>query len=355
MTFPDREAETAAEHGTSVISSSVLREVKVEDAVGLVLAHDLTQIVPGTFKGRLFRKGHRISEQDISKLKDIGKEHLYVIDLAPSDLHEDDAALRMAVALAGEHVAYGDPHEGKVSLKSEINGLAAIDPDFVHTVNAAGEVALATILNHQVVRQGDTLAATRVIPLIVPEAKVADVERLAAKYRNEHGGRAPVAVRPLRRMRAGLLTTGTEVFSGRIADKFGPAVRAKLESLGSEVAEQRFAPDDRHTIVKEIRYFLGQGYDMILVSGGMSVDPDDRTPGAIAAAGADIVSYGTPMLPGSMLLFGYLEGVPIFGLPGCVMHDPYTSFDVLLPRVLAGDVIVREDIITMGYGGLYRG
>jgi molybdenum cofactor synthesis domain-containing protein len=352
MTFPDPEAE--AKPGTIVIGSSVLREVKVEEAVGLVLAHDLTQIVPGTFKGRLFRKGHRVSQEDIPKLKDIGKEHLFVIDLAPSDLHEDDAALRMAVALAGEFVMYGEPHEGKVSLKSEITGLAVLEPDMVHAINALGDVALATVMNHQVVRAGETLAATRVIPLIVPAVNVAEVERLAAGYRDEHGGRAPVTVRPMRRMRAGLLTTGSEVFSGRIADKFGPAVRAKLESLGSELAEQRFAPDDRHTIVKEIRYFLGHGYDMILVSGGMSVDPDDRTPGAIADAGADIVSYGTPMLPGSMLLFGYLEGVPIFGLPGCVMHDPYTSFDVLLPRVLAGDTISREDIITMGYGGLNR-
>jgi len=338
----------------TVISSSVVREVRTEDAVGLVLAHDLTQILPGTFKGRLFRKGHRVSEADIPKLKDIGKEHLYVIELADSDLHEDDAALRMAAALAGDHVAYGEPHEGKVTVKAAIAGLAAIPRELVDSVNRLGDVALATVANHRVVQAGEPLAATRVIPLIVPEAKVREVERIASAYREANGGRAPLDVRPLRKIRAGLLTTGSEVFSGRIEDKFGPAVAAKLEALGSELGEQRFAPDDRQTIVKEIRYFLEQGYDMIFVSGGMSVDPDDRTPGAIAAAGTDIVSYGTPMLPGSMLLFGYLEGVPIFGLPGCVMHDPYTSFDVLLPRVLAGDRLTREDIVAMGYGGLHR-
>lgn len=380
-----------------VIGSSTLREVKVEDAVGLVLAHDLTQIVPGTFKGRLFRKGHRVTEDDIPRLKDIGKEHLYVIELAASDLHEDDAALRMAAALAGEHIAYGEPHEGKVVLKSDIDGLAVIPRELVDAVNAIGDVALATVVHHRVVRAGQSVAATRAIPLIVPETKVQAVERMAAEYRNSGGdavigagsgvgketgvgsgggdvvgngystgsgggdvvgngvgaGFGPIAVRPLRKMRAGLLTTGSEVFNGRIADKFGPAVAAKLASFGSELAEQRFAPDDRQTIVKEIRYLLDRGYDMILVSGGMSVDPDDRTPGAIAAAGADIVSYGTPMLPGSMLLVGYLGDVPIFGLPGCVMHDPYTSFDVLLPRVLAGDRLTREDIIEMGYGGLH--
>ena len=259
----------------------------------------------------------------------------------------------MAAALGGEHTARGEAHEGKVTIKSTIRGLASIDRNVVEEVNRLGDIALATALNHRVVQHGDAIAATRAIPLIVPEEKVRAVESLAERYRQRHG-QAPVRVRPLKPMKAGVLTTGTEVFSGRIADRFGPAVREKLEALGSEVAEQRFAPDDRHIIVKEIHYFLEQGYDMILVTGGMSVDPDDRTPGAIAAAGTNIVSYGTPMLPGSMLLFGYLRGVPIFGLPGCVMHDPYTSFDVLLPRVLAGDTIDREDIVRLGYGGLNR-
>ncbi|MDB4868940.1 MAG: molybdopterin-binding protein, partial [Cohnella sp.] len=245
MTVPD----PGSEERIVVMGTSVLREVNVENAVGLVLAHDLTQILPGTFKGRLFRKGHRVTEADIPKLKDIGKEHLYVLELADGDLHEDDAALRMAVALAGEHVVYGEPHEGKVSMRSEIGGLTVIDREMVDAVNGVGEIALATLTNHQVVRAGEALAATRVIPLIVPEAKVQEVERIALRYRDDHGGRAPVSVRPMRRVRAGLLTTGSEVFSGRIADKFGPAVKAKLESLGSELVEQRFAPDDRQTIV----------------------------------------------------------------------------------------------------------
>jgi molybdenum cofactor synthesis domain-containing protein len=339
---------------TTLLSSSILREVQVEDAVGMVLAHDLTQILPGEFKGRLFRKGHVVLSEDIPKLKDIGKENLYVIELAEGDLHEDDAALRMAAALSGENTTYGEPHEGKVTVKSLITGLASIDREVVDEINRLGEIALASVMNDRVVQAGEALAATRAIPLIVPKEKVISVEQIVDNYRKRHEGRAPLSVRPLRSIRAGLLTTGSEVFTGRIVDKFGPAVRAKLEALGSEVAEQRYVPDDRQIIVKEINYFLQQGYDMILVTGGMSVDPDDRTPGAIAAAGTDIVSYGTPMLPGSMLMFGYIQGIPIFGLPGCVMHDPYTSFDVLLPKVLAGDIVVKEDIVGMGYGGLYR-
>ncbi|WP_338068730.1 molybdopterin-binding protein [Paenibacillus nanensis] len=333
-------------------SATQLKEVSVYDAVGLRLAHDLTRIVPGEFKGRLFKKGHLIKEEDIPSLLDIGKEHIYILELGDSDLHEDDAAIRMARALAGDNLTLSEPHEGKVSLKSSMLGLAQIDRQVVEAINRLGEIALATVKSNTVVQAGGSIAATRAIPLFVPKSKVEQAEEIAHDYRARQGGIAPLRVRPFRKLRAGLLTTGSEVYNGRIQDKFGPAVRHKLQALGSEVAEQRFAPDDRHTIVKEIHYLLGQGYDMILVTGGMSVDPDDRTPGAIQAAGAEVVSYGTPMLPGSMLLTGYIGEVPIMGLPGCVMHDPYTSFDVLLPRILAGDRIRREDIIEMGYGGL---
>jgi molybdenum cofactor synthesis domain-containing protein len=331
--------------------TTILREVSVHDAVGLRLAHDLTQIIPGQFKGRLFKKGHLIAEADIPSLLDIGKEHIYILELGDGELHEDDAALAMAQALASDDLSLTEPHEGKVTLKSRVTGLARIDKDIVDAINSLGEIALATVKQHAVVRTGNPLAATRAIPLVVSKEKVAEVEKLARRYRTDHGV-APIEVRPFRAMKAGLLTTGSEVYEGRIKDKFGPAVAAKLAELGSEVAEQRFAPDNSHVIVKEIHFMLQQGYDMILVTGGMSVDPDDRTPGAIREAGADIVSYGTPMLPGSMLLMGYINGVPIMGLPGCVMHDPYTSFDVLLPRILAGDIITREDIIPLGYGGL---
>lgn len=332
--------------------STFLKEVSVYDAIGLRLAHDLTRIIPGEFKGRLFKRGHVVTEADIPKLLDIGKEHIYIMELGAGELHEDDAAIRLAEALYGDHLLLSEPHEGKVSIKSELLGLAEIDKELVDLINDLGEIALATIKSKTVVKPGKPLAATRAIPLVVPKTKVETVERLVAEYRQANGGAAPLRVRPFRKFRVGLLTTGGEVFNGRITDKFGPAVKNKLEELGSEVAEQRFSPDDRQTIVKEIHYLLEQGYDMILVTGGMSVDPDDRTPGAIKAAGAHIVSYGTPMLPGSMLLMGYINSVPILGLPGCVMHDPYTSFDVLLPRILAGDVIVREDIVSMGYGGL---
>jgi molybdenum cofactor synthesis domain-containing protein len=332
-------------------SQSTMIEVSVYDAVGLRLAHDLTQILPGTFKGRLFKKGHIVTEEDIPKLLDIGKAHLYVLTIAESDLHEDDAALEMAKALCDDSMWMTEPHEGKVNLKAKIKGVVKIDEQLIYAINELGDIALATITSNRVVEVDQLIAATRIIPLIVNKAKIEKVKQLCEQYRAKYG-HAPITVKALPHRQIGLITTGSEVYNGRIRDKFGPAVKNKLERLGSVVAEQRFALDDRDMIVNEILSLKQKGYDMILVTGGMSVDPDDRTPGAIKAAGTDIISYGTPMLPGSMLLIGYLEETPILGLPGCVMHDDYTSFDVLLPRILLGEKIKREDIVKLGYGGL---
>ncbi|MBP1994989.1 molybdopterin-binding protein [Paenibacillus eucommiae] len=330
----------------------MLREVKVEDAVGMVLPHDLTQILPGKFKGRLFRKGYQIQEADIPALLSIGKEHIYVMELAPGYLHEDEAAERMARAISGANVTCTEPHEGKVNVKSAIHGLAKIHKAFVDRANAEDQVVISTMKTNTVVQAGQSLVGTRVIPLLVEEAKVMRIEQQARELRQ--AGEPIIEVKPFRKLRVGLITTGSEVFKGRIADKFGPVVTAKVAALGSEVIDQQLTPDDSEMIVRHIHQYRAQGADLILVTGGMSVDPDDRTPGAIKQAGARIVSYGTPMLPGSMLMMAYLDDVPIMGLPGCVMHDPYTSFDVLLPRICAGEEIVRGDITEMGYGGLYN-
>jgi molybdenum cofactor synthesis domain-containing protein len=359
---------------------TMLREVRVEAAIGMVLAHDLTQIIPGQFKGRLFKKGHVIREEDIPHLLNIGKEHIYVLDLQSGWVHEDEAAERMARAVQGENIEMSEPREGKVTLKTTIYGLAKVDKTFVDAVNAIDQIVMSTIRNDTVVHPGQELAGTRVIPLVVEEAKVAEVERAAMRAAAVSGARQnversgadastwsdgdsdadraigpakkPIYVKPFRELKVGLTTTGGEVYSGRIEDKFGPVVKKKVADLGSVVTEQRFAPDDMEKIIAEIRYFREREVDLILLTGGMSVDPDDRTPGAIKRSGADIVSYGTPMLPGSMLLVAYLGGTPIMGLPGCVMHDPFTSFDVLLPRICAGERIERSDIVAMGYGGL---
>ncbi|MDF2669372.1 MAG: molybdopterin-binding protein [Paenibacillus sp.] len=338
-------------HGDSLTTKLV--EVKVEDAIGLLLAHDLTQIIPGQFKGRKFKKGHVIREDDIPELLRIGKAHIYVMELGSNDLHEDEAALRMAQAVAGDHVELTEPSEGKVIIRSSIEGVARIEKAFIDHMNAVDQIAMATVTNFSPVRLGQSLAGTRVIPLVVAKEKIEAVELAAARWKQEHNGQAPISVLPFTILRVGLITTGSEVYTGLVEDKFGPVVREKIEALGSRIVEQRLCPDDSDAIVREIRHFQQQEVDLILITGGMSVDPDDRTPGAINQAGARIVSHGTPMLPGSMLMMAYLGDLPIMGLPGCVMYDRFTSFDVLLPRICAGLPIERQHITELGYGGLH--
>jgi len=332
-----------------LVEKPKMREVPVREAIGMMLPHDMTQILPGEFKGRLFKKGHIVTAEDIEPLLSIGKEHIYVLDMPEGFIHEEEAGVRIAQAVSGQGLTLTEPYEGKVSMKAVWQGLAKINEQAVHALNALEGIAFSTIYGDQVVKQGDTLAATRIIPLIIEEARIAELEKLASSF--EH---PIVEVKPFQKKRVGLVTTGGEVFSGRIADKFGPVIRSKVEALGSEVVEQRFAPDDKEAIEREIKWFLEQGVDLVLATGGMSVDPDDRTPGAIAGVGAQIVRYGTPMLPGSMLLVAYHGETPILGLPGAVMHEPFTSFDVFLPRILAGEKIEQPDMTRLGYGGLRK-
>lgn len=332
-----------------MVNKPNMKEVPVREAIGMMLPHDMTQILPGEFKGRLYKKGHVVTEADIEPLLSIGKEHIYVLDMPEGYIHEEEAGLRIAKAVSGQGLTLTEPYEGKVAMKAARTGLAKINEEAVHALNGLEGIAFSTMYGDQVVHPGHTLAATRIIPLIMEEARIIELERLAQQYPEPI-----VQVKPFLEKRVGLVTTGGEVFSGRIADKFGPVIRSKVEALGSDVVEQRFAPDDKEKIEQEILAFLEQGVDLILVTGGMSVDPDDRTPGAIAGVGAEVVRYGTPMLPGSMLMVAYKGETPILGLPGAVMHEPFTSFDVFLPRILAGERIEALDMTRLGYGGLRK-
>jgi molybdenum cofactor synthesis domain-containing protein len=321
------------------------KEVRVEAAIGMVLAHDLTRIVPGEFKGRAFHKGHVIREEDIPELLKIGKEHIYILDLTEGELHENDAALRMGHVLCGEHMTYDEPHEGKVVLKSTIQGLLKVEDEQLFRINSIDEIAVVAKQTNTVLEPGDKIAGLRAIPLTIDEEKVKAVEEISQEM--------PVfTIKPFRKLRVGVVTTGSEIQKGRIQDKFGPVVTAKLAHFGSEVIEQKIVGDLLDDIKQAIIEFQEQGADMVICTGGMSVDPDDRTPGAIKAAATEIVSYGMPVLPGSMMMLAYREEMPIFGLPGCVIFDAFTSFDMLLPRVLAGETVTRAEVARLGHGGL---
>ena len=327
----------------------VKKTVPVAEAVGMVLPHDVTEIVKDKFKGAAFRKGHVIRPKDVEHLRRLGKEHIYVLELGPDEIHENEAALLMAEALAGEGVAWSpEIVEGKVGIRAAIDGLLKIDREALYRFNLLGEVMCATLQTNTPVRAGEQVAATRLIPLVGERRLIEQAVTIA------QNGAPMVQVLPLRQVRAGLVITGSEVFYGRIQDRFEQVLRDKLASLGSTVAHVGFAPDDIALIVAEIEKALAAGAELIVTSGGMSVDPDDVTRMAIKEAGAEETVYGTPVLPGAMFLIGRIGPVPIIGVPACGMFHSITVLDLVLPRILTGEAIGREELAAMGHGGLCR-
>lgn len=322
-----------------------MKKVPTESAIGLVLCQDITKIVPGQFKGRAFKKGHIITEADVPELLKLGKEHVFVWEEMRGMLHENEAAERLAKSVSGPNILLSEVSEGKVSLKAAVGGLLKVNGSLLEEVNSQEQIILATQHNNVLVQSGQILAGTRVVPLMIEEEKIVTIEKLCSK-------KHVLEVKPLQCFKIGVIVTGTEVYQGRISDAFGPVLKTKFTDLGSEVVDMVYVPDDMERIVAAIRAYLARGVDMIAVSGGMSVDPDDLTPGAIKASGAEIIGYGTPVLPGSMLLLGYFGSVPIVGIPGCVMYSKVTALDLLLPRILTGERITRHDMVILGLGGL---
>jgi molybdopterin biosynthesis enzyme len=325
----------------------MLKVIPVEEAVGLPLAHDITEIVPGKHKGPAFRRGHVIRPEDVSKLLDVGKANIYVMELEKDELHEEDAARRLARAAAGANLKLTDPVEGRVNLVAEISGLLKIDADLLCRFNSLGDLMMATLPSNRFVRSGDVVAGTRTIPVVVKEELIQRAEALCKDH-------PIVRVWPTPARKIYLIVTGSEVYTGRIEDGFEPVVRRKIGEMGSELADKKVAPDDPDQIAQLIQAAGQAGAELILVSGGMSVDPDDKTPEGIRRSGARVESHGFPILPGSMFVMAYLNETPVLGLSGCVLHDPFTAFDMLLPRLLAGEKISRSDIMAMGHGGLQK-
>lgn len=327
----------------------MLKSIPLEQTVGSTLAHDITEIRPGVFKGPAFRKGHTVCQEDICHLQRLGKNHLYVIDLADDEIHENEAAAILAAALAGEGITWkNNPREGKINLFAARDGVLRVNAATLAAFNLVDEVMCATLHNHTLVRQGDLVAATRAIPLVMRRAPI---ERAAAMA-SEHG---PVlCINSLRPAHVGLVITGNEVYHGLIEDCFAPVLTEKVRVLGSEVAALDFAPDDADEIAAVIRTQMAQGCDLLLLTGGMSVDPDDVTRHGIRGAGADELHYGSAVLPGAMFLVAYLGEVPLLGVPACALHHRVTVLDLVLPRLLAGEHIGKEQLAFLGHGGLCR-
>jgi molybdenum cofactor synthesis domain-containing protein len=323
-----------------------MRKVPVTEAVGMVLCHDITQIIPGRVKGRAFRKGHIISSDDVPKLLDLGKEHIYVWEQSDDLVHEDDAALLLANRTAGPGLTWGQPNQGRVNLQAEYDGLLKVEVDRLQQVNNVADICFATLHNNRIVSKGQVVAGTRVIPLAIERHLLDEAAGFCA------GASPLISVKPFKPLWVGVVTTGSEVYEGRIKDGFCQVIRQKTLPFGARVIGQVIVPDVPECITEEIHKMIDEGAELVLVTGGMSVDPDDVTPTGIRNTGAEVITYGAPVLPGSMFMLAYLGHIPICGLPGCVMFNNTTIFDLLLPRIFAGEVIARNGITALGHGGL---
>lgn len=326
-----------------------MKLINTVDAAGHVLCHDLTQIIRGSYKDARFRKGHVVTPEDIPVLLSMGKEHLYVWEMAEGFVHEDDAANRLCALCANENMTRGSVKEGKLELSAACDGLFRVNSERLIAVNSVEDVMIATRHGDTAVHRGDRLAGMRVIPLVIEEEKLRAAEAAA-------GGAPLLELLPWKLKTAAVVATGSEVKKGLIQDTFTPVVRDKLAAYGIEVTAVVYSGDGVENVAGAIAEVRKSGAGLILCTGGMSVDPDDNTPGGIRASGARIVSYGAPVLPGAMLLVGYYgDGTPVLGLPGCVMYAGATVFDLVLPRAAAGVELTRADIAAMGEGGLCLG
>lgn len=321
-----------------------MKKVQVEQAIGLELCHDITEMRDG-FKGAAFKRGHTITEGDIPKLLSLGKKQIFVWEEEAGEIHEEEAANRLSQMNIVDGAHYTNPSEGKVLLMADKKGMFRIDTELLKEINSIGDITIASLPDHYPVEEGMRLASMRIVPLVTKEEQIVHAERLCAE-------RKLMDLRPYQHMKVGVVITGSELFDGRIEDKFEPVVRGKMQKYPSEILGVTICDDNLEMIVEAAKDFINKGAELLIFSGGMSVDPDDVTPEAIRTLGADIVSYGVPAQPGNMTLVAYLDDTAILGVPGAAISLPTTIFDVLLPQIFTRDKLTKEDLIRLGDGGI---
>lgn len=324
-----------------------MKLMRTEDAIGQVLCHDITQIIKDVKKGPAFRKGHIITKEDIPLLLSLGKDHIYIWENDENILHENEAAEILYDLCQNENMHGGEVKEGKIEVIADCDGLLKIDRKKLKAVNSLGQMMIASRHGDFPVKKGDKIAGTRIIPLVIEKEKMEAARKAAA------GGKI-FALKPFVHKKAGLVTTGNEVFYRRIKDTFSPVIFQKLQEYNTEVIGHKYSSDGPQMIIDCIQELLQAGADFIICSGGMSVDPDDKTPFAIKSVADDVISYGAPVLPGAMFMLAYYgeKKIPIVGLPGCVMYARRTIFDLILPRIMADDLITEDELASLGEGGL---
>lgn len=321
-----------------------MKKVKVQDAIGMTLCHDITAMVDG-FKGAAFKRGHVITQEDIPKLLDIGKQHVFIWEENAGEIHEEDAARRLSQMTTVNGAHYGSISEGKIQLFADQDGMFRVDKALLAAVNRIGDITITTLPDHYPVKAGDRLASMRIVPLVTEERQIAEAEALCAD-------KQLYDLRPFKPLKVGIIITGSEIYHGRIKDKFERVARAKLAHYPAEILGVHVCDDELDMIVGAGRALLAEGAELLIFSGGMSVDPDDLTPSAIREMGAEIVSYGVPSQPGNMTLVAYLDQAALLGVPGAAISRPTTMFDVLLPQIFCGEPLTKDDLIRLGEGGL---
>lgn len=328
-------------------SNGGITKIKVEEAVGTCLAHDITEVRPNEYKGTSFKKGHQVQHSDVCRLMRLGKRHLYVLDLNEDQVHEDDAVLQLVSALAGPGVTFGNtPSEGKLQLKAAYAGLLKINTEALVAFNMIPDVMCASMHNNTPVSTGQVVAGTRAIPLVISRNELNRAVALAQKQ-------FPLfSVKAYQRTKIRLLITGNEVYDGLIEDRFEAIVKRKVTALGAALLETVILPDDPKQIADTVRRFAATDTDMVITTGGMSVDPDDVTRHGIRMAGVDELYYGAAVLPGAMFQVAYKNSMPIVGIPACGLYHQTTIFDLVLPRLLAGETVDDKDLARFAVGGM---
>ena len=321
-----------------------MKKIRVENAEGMTLCHDITAMRDG-FKGAAFKRGHVITAEDIPQLLDIGKKSIFVWEENAGEIHEEDAALRMAAMAQVELAHYTGPSEGKVQLMADQRGMLRVDTELQLELNSIGDITITSLPDHYPVEAGARIASMRIVPLVTQEEQIIRAEELCR-------GKKLFDLRPYKQKKVGVIITGSEIYSGRIKDKFEPVARRKLEKYPAEILGVTICDDELSMLVSAAEKFLEQGAEVLIFSGGMSVDPDDLTPTAIRTLGAYVISHGVPSQPGNMTLVAYLGDVAVLGVPGAAISMPTTIFDALLPQVFTGDKLTKEDLIRLGNGGL---
>lgn len=327
-----------------------MNTVRVEEAVGMVLAHDLTKIVPGQFKGAAYKKGHIIRQEDVEALKSMGKNHINILELKRGFVHENEAAHRISRALSGEDVWYTEPSEGKIELKAKYRGIIKINVEALNQINDIADIVVATLHTNTLVEKEQKLAATRIIPLVIDEERIRQVEEIGKAYNNQI-----VTVKELKPLKTGVVIIGSEVYEGRVKDGFAPVMKEKNKHYGCMLQDIVYCPDDKGRIKEAMKEMLDHGVQVVFACGGMSVDADDLTPCAIREVSDEVVSYGIPALPGNMLMLAYKGEAAMLGIPAAAIFLKNTTLDFILPRILAGERLTKKDLAAYGHGGLCLG